>query len=168
MGEFSPPSFSEPPSFFLFFSYPSNIEIILDFFKYFHPPPLPFQNPGSAPGVSPQMIPYERAPSSVPGFHSFWEWAIYANVNLERFGKIVKIPSTRNQRKNYSNRLRKRETENRNESQRTLPIRDFYAFFLLRKLAWRFILSRIFALFKVYKSGWSPQSFFTQVHFPAL
>ena len=30
MGEFSPPFFSEPPSFF-FFSYPSNIEIIFDF-----------------------------------------------------------------------------------------------------------------------------------------
>ena len=30
MGEFSPP-FSEPPSFFLFHSYPSNIEIIFDF-----------------------------------------------------------------------------------------------------------------------------------------
>ena len=31
MGEFSPPPFSEFPSFFLFFSYPSNIEIIFDF-----------------------------------------------------------------------------------------------------------------------------------------
>ena len=45
MGEFSPP-FSEPPSFF--FSYPSNIEIILDFSDIvtkIHPP---FENPGSA------------------------------------------------------------------------------------------------------------------------
>ena len=45
MGEFSPPFFSEPPSFFLyFFSYPRL------WFYYiitkFHPP---FQNPGSAP-----------------------------------------------------------------------------------------------------------------------
>ena len=30
MGEFSPPPFSETPSFFSF-SYPSNIEIIFDF-----------------------------------------------------------------------------------------------------------------------------------------
>ena len=40
MGEFSPPSFSEPPSSF-FFSYPSNIEIIFDFsdiITKIHPP----------------------------------------------------------------------------------------------------------------------------------
>ena len=46
MGEFSPP-LSEPPSF-LFFSYPSNIEIMFDFsaiITKIHPP---FQNPGSA------------------------------------------------------------------------------------------------------------------------
>ena len=51
MGEFSPPPppppFSEPPSF-LFFSYPSNIEIMFNFsaiITKIHPP---FQNPGSA------------------------------------------------------------------------------------------------------------------------
>ena len=49
MGEFSPPP--PPPlfrvSFFLLFSYPSNIEIIFDFsdiITKIHPP---FQNPGS-------------------------------------------------------------------------------------------------------------------------
>ena len=42
------PPFSEPPLFFFFFSYPSNIEIIFDFsdiITKIHPP---FQNPGSA------------------------------------------------------------------------------------------------------------------------
>ena len=42
------PPFSEPPSFFFFFSYPSNIEIIFDFsdiITKIHPA---FQNPGSA------------------------------------------------------------------------------------------------------------------------
>ena len=45
------PPFSEPP-FFLFFSYPSNIEIIFDFsdiITKIHPP---FQNPGSALGIN--------------------------------------------------------------------------------------------------------------------
>ena len=48
MGEFSPPPFGP---FFLFFSYPSNIEIIFDFsdiITKIHP--SPFQNPGSALG----------------------------------------------------------------------------------------------------------------------
>ena len=42
------PPFFEPPSFFFFFSYPSNIEIIFDFsdiITKIHPP---FRNPGSA------------------------------------------------------------------------------------------------------------------------
>ena len=46
MGEFSPPFFTAP--FVLFFSYPSNIEIIFDFsdvITKIHPL---FQNPGSA------------------------------------------------------------------------------------------------------------------------
>ena len=45
------PPFSEPPSFFFFFSYPSDIKKIFDFFFvyiYFHPP---FKSPGSAPAV---------------------------------------------------------------------------------------------------------------------
>ena len=44
------PRFSEPPSFVLFFSYPSNIEIKFDFsdiITKIHPP---FQNPGSTLG----------------------------------------------------------------------------------------------------------------------
>ena len=48
MGEFHPP-FSEPPSFFLFFSQtpqPSFGSITL--LQKFPPPPPPFQNPGSA------------------------------------------------------------------------------------------------------------------------
>ena len=51
MGEFSPPFFSKPPSFFCF-SYPSNIEIIFDIsdiITKIHPP---FQNPGSALAIS--------------------------------------------------------------------------------------------------------------------
>ena len=48
MGEFSPP-FSEPPSFFfIFFSYPSNIEIIFDFSNIITKIHPPFQNPRSA------------------------------------------------------------------------------------------------------------------------
>ena len=46
MGEFSPPFFWAP--FFLFFSYPSNIEIIFDFFDIITKIHPPFQNPGSA------------------------------------------------------------------------------------------------------------------------
>ena len=42
-----PPPFSEPPSF-VFFSYPSNIEIIFDFSEIITKIHHPFQNPGSA------------------------------------------------------------------------------------------------------------------------
>ena len=42
--------FSEPPSFFFFFSYPLIIEIIFDFFDIITKIRLPFQNPGSALG----------------------------------------------------------------------------------------------------------------------
>ena len=51
MGEFSPPLFSEPPSFFFFFfffPYPSNIEIIFDVYDIITKIHPPFQNPGSA------------------------------------------------------------------------------------------------------------------------
>ena len=53
------PPFSEPPSFFLSFFYPSNIEIIFDFsdiITKIHPP---FQNPGSALdfALSPPLFP---------------------------------------------------------------------------------------------------------------
>ena len=53
MGEFSPPV--SEPSAFLFFSYPSNIEIMFDFsdiITKIHPP---FQNPGSALGLETQV-----------------------------------------------------------------------------------------------------------------
>ena len=49
MSKFNPP-FCEPPPLF-FFSYPSNIEIIFDFFDIITKIHPPFQNPGSALGI---------------------------------------------------------------------------------------------------------------------
>ena len=50
MGEFSPPIFLSPLLLLLFFSYPSNIEIIFDFSDIITNIQPSFQNPGSALG----------------------------------------------------------------------------------------------------------------------